>query len=187
MRRRLRLLAIAALLLVAATLLWHNPAVFDSNPLDEDLLAEDFDYFLQDMQLDRFAPDGSLQYHLAAERVTHFPEPEYSLLEQPSLHWFDPQQPDWTLQARQGDLRQDASGTTRLLLQEDVVARRAPGEGATLTLRSASLLVLPDSGEASTGDEVFIEDVGTDLHGSGMQAWMREGRIRLGAGSGRHE
>lgn len=188
MPRRLRLLASAALILaLVAGLLWRNPEVFQIDPLAEDLLAQDFDYFLQDMQLDRFAPDGTLQYQLTAQRVTHYPEPERSLLQNPTLHWFDPQQPDWALASRRGELRPDADGVTQVQLNEDVVARRAPGDDATLTLRSASLLVLPDSGEANTSDEVFIDDAGTQLRGAGMQAWLREGRIRLAAGSGRHE
>lgn len=186
-RRVLIMVASGLLLLAVASLVWRSPAVFEDDELAEDLLSQDFDYYLQDMQLDRFAPDGTLQYHLAALRVTHYPDPERSLLETPSLHWFDPQQPDWLLEARRGELRPDPDGVTRLQLEQDVVARRAPGDDATLTLRSASLLVLPDSGEASTQDEVYIEDAGTSLRGAGMQAWLREGRIKLAAGGGQHE
>lgn len=179
---------IVLLLVVAGTQLLRRPGGTDGAGTADSPLAQDYDYFLSDMVLDRFGPDGTLQYHLTSERVTHFPAPDHSRLDNPSLQWFEPGKPDWLLRARSGDLRQTPdTGATRLLLQQDVVASRTPRDGATLDIRSESLLVLPDSGEASTEQEVRLDNANTHLQAAGMQAWLREDRVRLSAGRGQHE
>jgi LPS export ABC transporter protein LptC len=188
MTRRLFTLLLAALLTGAAALLLRDQESSAPGTPDESPLAQDYDYYLSDMVLDRFNPDGALQYHLGSERVTHYPSPDRSLLDAPSLKWTEPGKPDWNLDARNGDLRTDpATGATRLLLQQDVVAQRGGADSATLDIRSDSLLVLPDAGETSTNDRVRIQAPGTRLDAAGMHAWLREDRLRLSAGSGVHD
>jgi lipopolysaccharide export system protein LptC len=188
MMRRILLIVIPALLASAATLFLLRQHDANLDTTADSPLAQDYDYFLSSMQLDRFAPDGRLNYHLESARVTHYPSPDHSRLENPSLLWYEPGQPDWKLTALSGDLRTDpANGQHQLLLQQEVVASRMPIEGATLDIRSDSLLLLPDSGMVSTTDQVQLHRGNTRLDGTGMQAWLRESRIKLSAGSGQHE
>lgn len=175
-------------LLAVAAVLFYSPSDSSDNIAPDSPLASDYDYTISNMQLDSFTPDGVLQYHLTSERVTHYPEPDHSVLENPSLHWYEPGQPDWILTSRSGDLRNDeATGQSRLLLQQDVLASRSSGSGATLDIRSESLLVLPDAGELSTTDAIEMHNGPTQLSSAGMQAWLRENRIKLSKGSGQHE
>lgn len=191
MTRPLLLSLVAGLLLLGSFLWWRDPAGSGSAELAAELLDQEFDYYLGDMQLDRFNADGSLQYHLTAARVTHYPSPDHSVLDRPQLQWFAPAAPVWTLEAHHGQLQPGDGDDTRLLLEQDVVAHRGPMTGAasgdaTLTLHTQSLALLPDRGEASTSDPVQIDSNGTHLQGRGMQAWLRDNRIRLGSGNGSH-
>lgn len=188
MPRRALIIAAVALPLLAAVVLLRDPRDTADGIAADSPLAQDYDYTISNMQLDSFTPDGILQYHLASERVTHYPAPDHSILDNPSLYWYEPGQPDWVLTSRSGDLRTDtASGLSRLLLQQDVLASRSSGDGATLEIRSESLLVLPDAGELSTTDPIQLHNGNTRLESAGMQAWLRENRIKLSAGSGQHE
>jgi len=180
--------AIVLLLLVSGAGILRQQAGNVAGTAEDSPLAQDFDYYLSDMALDRFGPDGTLLYHLTSARVTHYPTPERSLLEQPLLVWLEPGQPDWILTARNGNLHPDLeSDTLRLLLQQDVVASRTAADGATLLIRSESLLVLPDAGEAMTETAVSMDKANTHLQAAGMQAWLRENRVRMSAGRGKHE
>jgi len=177
-----------ALLLITAALQLRNPGDAADSSNTDSPLAQDYDYTISNMQLDSFTPEGILQYHLESQRVTHYPSPDYSILDNPSLHWYEPGQPDWVLTSQSGDLRTDATtGHSRLLLQQDVLARRIAGEGATLDIRSESLLVFPEAGELSTTDAIQLHSPNTRLASTGMQAWLRENRIKLSAGSGQYE
>lgn len=187
MPRLIPVIVFLALLATAAVLLYSPRETADDTAPDSPL-ASDYDYTISNMQLDNFTPEGILQYHLRSERVTHYPEPDHSALENPSLQWYEPDQPDWMLTSRSGDLRRDeTTGQSRLLLQQDVVASRSTGSGATLDVRSENLLVLPDAGELSTTDAIKLQNGNTRLSSAGMKAWLRENRINLSAGSGQHE
>lgn len=188
MSSRLRFLAVLTVLLATAGILLRDVRGPGREPDADSPLAQDYDYFISGMRLHRFTPEGNLQYRLASARVTHYPDPDHSSLESPLLHWYEPGQPDWVLSAHSGDLRRVVpGGEARLLLQQDVVASRAGTVSATLELRSESLVVLPDAGQLSTTDEIRVQDRGTRLNSAGMQAWLRENRIKLSAGSGQHE
>jgi LPS export ABC transporter protein LptC len=188
MPQRLIYIVGLTLLLSAAIMLLRDPRDATNGSAADSPLAQDYDYIITNMQMDSFTPDGTLQYHLVSGRVTHYPSPDHSVLDNPSLHWFEPGQPDWVLSARSGDLRTDGTtGHTRLLLQQDVLASRSAGDGATLDIRSDSLLLLPDAGELSTMDSIQLHNGNTRLASAGMQAWLRENRIKLSAGSGQHE
>lgn len=187
LRRALPMLVLALLLAGGAVLLLNEASNDSPAPSPDSPLAQDFDYYLNGMVLDSFEPDGTLRYHLRSDRVTHFPDPDLSILESPSLLWFQPGEPHWLLTARTGELQPATPGETTLMLRGDVHARRSTDQGATLHIRSESLLLLPDAGEASTRDHVTLDGAGTQLQGAGMQAWLAENRIRLSKGSGRHE
>lgn len=188
MSSRILTTSLLVLLLFGAAALLRRPEPATEGSAADSPLAQDYDYTISNMQLDSFTPDGRLQYQLVSGRVTHYPEPDHSTLENPRLHWFEPEQPDWVLTARSGDLREDAgSGQTRLLLQDDVLASRTGDDGATLDVRSESLLVLPDAGELRTTDAIQLQDGKMRLASAGMQAWLRENRIKLSAGRGQHE
>lgn len=180
-------LAAALLLSVAATLLLRIPDDGSDRNGADSPLAQDYDYYINDMVLDRLSHDGSPEYHLTAQRVTHYPSPELSELENPTLHWFQPQRPTWILTAQRGELRPDSEDNMQLQLRDEVHASRSLEGGDTLHIRSARLLVLPDSGEASSDVTVTIDSSGTHLEGAAMQAWLAEDRIKLAAGSGRHD
>ncbi len=179
MPRRLVFITTLTLLLTAAFMVLRDPRYATDGSAADSPLVQDYDYIISNMQLDSFTPNGTLQYQLVSGRVTHYPSPDHSVLENPSLHWFEPGQPDLRTD--------DTTGQTRLLLEQDVLASRNAVDGATLDVRSDSLLLLPDAGELSTTDAIQFHNGNTKLTSAGMQAWLRENRIKLSAGSGQHE
>ncbi|HHX83012.1 MAG TPA: LPS export ABC transporter periplasmic protein LptC [Pseudomonadaceae bacterium] len=190
-----RLLTAAAILL--AFIAFAVIGTRDSSTLPPDSLAShlqaEYDYYINDMQLDRFEPGAQHSHSLKATRVTHFPEAELSLLEEPRMTWYDAEQSPWHLDAQQGEMTPLAAGDGDLdgdliVLSGNVLARTLGADGAELRISTQSLDVVPTSKSAHTALLVRIEDANMHMLGTGMDLDMTSKRIRLLSDvSARHE
>ena len=159
-----------------------------SNELARHLQA-DYDYYINDMLLDRFGADDLHSYSLQAQRVTHYPAGDLSQLEAPTLDWHGEGQSPWKLGARRGTMHPaPTAGEYVLTLNDDVHASTALQDGRILNMHTASLELVPASKTAHTADPVRIENGSLQMRGTGMHIDMNERRIRLLAEvSARHE
>lgn len=143
-------------------------------------LQADYDYYINDMLLDRFGPDDVHSYTLRAQRVTHYPAGDLSRLETPSLVWHDGEQGPWQLEAERGTMRPAAADDAYVLvLQENVHGSTALKDGRVLDLYTDSLQLEPASKSAHTDEPVRIENGNLQKRGTGMQIDLNTGRISL--------
>lgn len=143
-------------------------------------LQADFDYYLSGMILDSFKPDGSLNYRITADRVTHYPDGDISVLSLPELSWNEAAGHSWLMTAQRGVLRPDTmSSQDSLLLENEVNATQTGQTGNVLTINTDNLMVLPDAREATTETAVLIQRANLRIAGTGMHAWLAQDRIQL--------
>lgn len=156
----------------------------DGNGLDLHLRA-DYDYYINDMMLDRFGPDDTHAYTLQARRVTHYPAGDLSQLDAPILDWYGGGQGPWELEAKRGTMQPVTMQPTAagdeyaMVLQEDVHASTTLQDGRPLDMYTSSLELVPASKSAHTADPVRIENGNLQMRGTGMQIDMNERRVRL--------
>lgn len=195
-----RLLSAAAIIL--AFIAFAVIGTRDSSTVPPDNLAghlqAEYDYYINDMQLDRFEPGAQHSHSVQASRTTHYPKAGLSLLEEPRMTWYDATQPPWHLDAQEGEMRPLANGDSDpdgdlvegelIVLRGNVLARTLGTDGAELRISTQSLDVLPSSKSAHTTQLVRIENARMHMLGTGMDLDMTSKRIQLLSDvSARHE
>src|SRR5688500_18583162 len=128
---RIRLLAIAILSVVLLLLL---DTATDDEAGDEtgDVagLARDFDYFMSGVDSTCFDLEGSASYRIRAERFTHYPEPDHTLIDEPELVVYREAEAPWFISARSGRVNADSEGRPESVeLSGEVVLRHEDAEG----------------------------------------------------------
>ena len=187
---RKRLLAVAALFVVVLALL--DRAADDEGRADDaadSLLEQDFDYYMTGVDSTSFSLDGNRRFRLQAERATHFPDPEYTLVDRPNLVVYREQGNPWHITAQHGRITPErGAGGERVELSEDVVITHEDEEGRELNVYTEFLTLYPERKLASTNLEVrFVMD-GGELTGTGMVADLNARRVELLANvRGRYE
>lgn len=153
------------------------------------LAGQDYDYFISAMSTTGFTATGEALYHLAAERVTHFPEGDVAVLETPAYTRIAHEGSPWQVTALQGRLEADAGrNEERLELQDEVLFVQQPAGSAPLQIRADRLTVFPASEEAATDAEVILDASGTRLESRGIKLHMAQDKIELpGNVRGSHE
>ncbi len=133
------------------------------------------DSVLEDYRITLHAEDGRPRYHLTGPRLSHYPEDDSNLLEQPHLTVFAAaDDPAWTVAAERGRL---SSGAEELLLEGEVTLTRLPGpDRPPLRIDTRDLRVEPHRDRAETdqavrvtGERYVVDAVGAraTLHDSG--------------------
>jgi len=189
--KRSVILAVSAIIM---GLVYHGVQTLRSNSpktLQEELLATlqaEYDYYISGMVVDRFLPDNFHNYRLTADRVTHFPVGNISVMDNPALHWFDVEKNPWYITANNGIFyRGDSVIGDALQLRGQVNAHSATNSGKPLSIYGDSLQILPDQKEISTEDSVTLVSGNTHLTGIGLHAWLPSNRIILQKGAGIYE
>lgn len=147
-----------------------------------ELAAQEFDYFMADFETTRFLPGGHRHFHLSAQRLTHYPEPDHAILEQPRITIYreSGNDPPWrvrSVSARIAELPDEAG--QRIDFMGDVVITRQDGDGETLSIYTQFLSVYPQTRSASTDDPVFITSAGGEIRSTGMRADLSGNHIEL--------
>lgn len=147
---------------------------------DDGRARPDPDYFVENFEVRRYGPDGVLQHTLRAERLTHYPADDSSVVLAPDLTWH--RVPLTRVTAREG--RVDGEGEHVELLGDVQVTRGATrGKDATV-LTTSRLDVWPDKEVAANREPVTIVQGKSEVHGSGLHAdnkistYVLEGPVR---------
>lgn len=182
MPKTLRYTTLLAICLMA--LLWvlnrSTEISADRDPGDEAALAAEYDYYITGMRTTNF--DGlsaAVTSQLEAQRVTHYPEGDRSILEAPRLLSFQSQGNTWQVTAEHGTLHPDPErGDERLDLRFQVDLQQ-PGSSTAPRLLTEALTVFPGREEAYSDQAVTLILRGMQMDGIGMQAWLADHRIRI--------
>lgn len=152
-------------------------------PIDSDLaanMAAPYDYYMNGVRTTRFGADGELAFRLNASRVTHYPEGDHAVLENPDLFWQDEGQKPWHLTSLMGDLHKTAEGNEdELFLEGNVRLNLELEPGQPLEVVTETLIVQTVARTANTPSPVSVNTPGSSLQGVGMEVRMEDNYVHL--------
>ena len=141
----------------------------------------DPDMYMLDANITQFSLTGDRQHDIQASRMTHFPLTDMTALITPRIRLFAVRQDQpWRITADNGRLLPSSQLRDEMVeLWDNVLAARADQSGHVVTIRTASLTVIPDQDYAETDQPVVIEDIGGSTSAAGMKAYLRQGKYEF--------
>jgi len=138
---------------------------------------QDADFFMEQVEVEQYRSDGSLEYLLHADGVQHFEADARTQLEQPRLALHRPDKPPWHASASNGTLRRPPAGASEetLTLRDQVVLEQTLPDGDWVRLTTPSLRIYPRRQYAETDQDVMIESLIGRTTATGL-----EGDLQLG-------
>lgn len=165
-------------------LLWlHDRATAPPNDADaraDANLKAEYDYYLTGMRTTNFVgTSATVSSQLEAQRVTHYPDGDRTVLEAPRLLSFQPEGNTWQVTAERGTLTADpAQGDERLDLQGQVDLQQ-PDNATAPRLLTEALTVFPAREEAYSEQPVTLHLRNMRMDGIGLQAWLATHRLKI--------
>jgi len=124
-----------------------------------------------------YTADGAKQYQLFAASMQQFISSNRSLMDQPSILFFDGVQPSWNTQSRQA--LSDNEGEKLHLTGDVTIEQRGVNESEAARLETQTLILYPKASYATTDDKVVIRKTGIYIEATGLDADLNENRITL--------
>ena len=166
--------AIAAVLVAVGY--WNvSPESFLDQPVaqvDESAI----DYYAVNAHTVQFMPDGALQYEMTADKVEHLRASEMTMVTTPDLHLYRGTAFPWHVQSQRAEVNPDGS---EVELIDDVRVARKDDKQRDLLITSSRMTVFPQREYAQTEQAVRIDGAGGTTTGTGMKAYLKEGRVDL--------
>lgn len=143
--------------------------------------GQEFDYYMNDVENTSFSPDGILLHILAAERLTHFPDPEYSLLDLPHfIIYREGDEEPWHVWAEHAHIDTDPTlAEQRVELMNDVHIQRLDAQGREMNIYTDFLTIYPESRKAATDEDIRMVTAENEISGTGMRADLDTNHIQL--------
>lgn len=177
---RYQLLAILVLAVAIYVLLESatDEEVLDISRLLE-LSAQDYDYFMADVDSIHYTTDGRADYRFRANRVTHYPNPEYSVFESPRFIIYREDDSAWRIESASGRVELDLErNQERLILTENVIINGITADGRSITITTDSMTLYPEARSMSTDRDVMLESDGFTSSSRGLFADLNTNVIR---------
>ena len=147
--------------------------------LEGSRINQAFDYYMTSVDSTRFSVDGVSDYRLQADRIVHYPSPEFAIIDAPRLVIYAEQTGPWFLSAAFGTIYGTNYGTIgpnaerneeRLELSENVVVRHTDSMGQIHNIYTDELTIYLGSRYLSTKSEVLLESMNHEINSLGMTA-----------------
>lgn len=135
------------------------------------------DYSMKFFTLTGMNQLGRPHYQLTADSMIHYPEDDHSDLEKPYLIFFRENEPPWHIDSEKGKVYKQ--GELIELLGEVIIKRASSPTTRPITITTYNLTIYPDREYAETDESVHMLSNATDLKSIGMQAFLKEGNIKL--------
>ena len=169
MRYHTIVLAVLACLLFFLLISETDDISFSS--LEGSRVDQNFDYYLTSVDSTQFSPQGESEYRLQAERIVHYPSPEYATIDSPRLIIYQSQQGPWFLSAAYGTIEQDLERSEeRLDLSDNVIVQHTDANGQTYNIYTDELTIYLDSSYLTTNTEVLFQSSNQEISSLGMNA-----------------
>ncbi|MCP5215878.1 MAG: LPS export ABC transporter periplasmic protein LptC [Pseudomonadales bacterium] len=133
------------------------------------------DFYLLNAKSVQFDESGKIRYRFNAQRLNHFPEGDYTLIETPDVTLFHNDGTPWYISARQGRI---TSGSESIKLWDQVVILRGSQE-EPLKMETRTLTIVPKKDIAKTEQDVVITNRAGRIDATGMIAYIDENRMEL--------
>lgn len=130
-----------------------------------------FDYYMTTVDSTRFSPNGKSEYRLQAERIVHYPSPEFATIDSPRLVIYESQAGPWFISAGYGTIEQDIERSEeKLELSQNVIVQHTDNEGLSYSIYTDELTIYLDSKYLTTQSEVLLESTNLEISSLGMTA-----------------
>ncbi len=163
-----------------------NEEIFDFGQL-QGLTEQEYDYFMGEIDSIHYTTEGHTDYRFRASRVTHYPNPEFSIIESPRLIIYRDDDSAWRINSTRGRVDVEAdSNRERLILSENVIIKGITAAGTPVNIITDSLTFYPSEKSIHTDSEVILESEGFYSTSQGLTAdlltdviWqLAEGQMR---------
>jgi len=174
---------ILAVALLSAVVWFLLDTATDDEPLDISSLLQmseqGYDYFMANIDSIHYTSDGEVDYRFKANRITHFPNPEYSLVESPRFLVFREDESNWEINSTKGRVEIDPeTNQERLLLNENVIINGISNDGRQVKIFTDSLVIYPAEKNMRSDSDVTIESDGFVSSSRGFTADLNTNIVR---------
>ena len=185
-QRRLILLSALLLAIIAGGIQWYDRSVSPAHETTTEQRQLAPESIVSDFSQTTFAESGARQYHLSAERVTHFSRQAAAEMTRPDILFYrnqssagkdqEPAAIDWQASAASGIILEDQDTLT--LTGSVRVTKPLAGE-QTLNFDTESLTIKPKAEEASTADPVTVTQALHVTRATGLHIDIAAGKVEL--------
>jgi LPS export ABC transporter protein LptC len=174
---------ILAVVLLSAVVWFLLDTATNDEPLEISSLLQmseqGYDYFMADVDSIHYTSDGTVDYRFQANRITHFPNPEFSLVESPRFLVFGEDDSNWEINSTKGRVEIDQeTNQERLLLNEDVIIHGLSKDGRHINIFTHSLVIYPAEKNLRSDSDVTIESDGFVSSSKGFTADLNTNIVR---------
>jgi len=174
---------ILAVALLSAVVWFLLDTATDDEPLDISSLLQmseqGYDYFMANVDSIHYTSKGEVDYRFKANRITHFPNPEYSLVESPRFLVFREDESNWEINSTKGRVEIDPeTNQERLLLNENVIINGISNDGRQVKIFTDSLVIYPAEKNMRSDSDVTIESDGFVSSSRGFTADLNTNIVR---------
>lgn len=134
------------------------------------------DFFIENARSRQFQADGSLRHELVAERMEHMQDTDTSLLYHPDLLIHRGAEQPWRVRSLRGEVGPQGD---EVELIDEVRIEQIISADRFSRLTTSRLTVFPEREYAETAQPVRIENADSVSTATGMQAYIKEGRVVL--------
>ncbi len=165
------------LLLLAALTWWLDLRVRLPDTQAGPAAEKDPEFYVEGFLAVRMNPDGTRRYELAGTRLTHFSDEGGSLLDAPSLLYYDYERAPVKVSA---DTAEVEGGGKNVYFRKNVtVSRPAYGSNPPLGVATDYLHVMPDEEIATTDHPVTMTEGNSTARSVGLEFDNKARKIRL--------
>ena len=168
---RYHTIALAVLASLLFFLLISETDDINFSSLEGNRVNQTFDYYLTTVDSTSFNSSGGSEYRLQAERIVHYPSPEYATIDSPRLIIHLSLEGPWFLSAAYGTIEHDLErAEDRLDLLGNVIVLHTDATGQTYNIYTDELTIYLDSKYLTTETEVLFQSMNREISSLGMTA-----------------
>lgn len=157
---------------------WINKTVDQQGPKTDGSNRHDADYMMENFVTTQTDEAGNLSYTLAAEKMTHYPDDDSTVLKQPKYTQYAIDKPYTQIEGNHANVSSD--GDEIEILQDVVVVREATADKGEMQVLTDKLIIFPKQDLVKTDSPVVIKQAPkTVIHATGMIYDKRKKTIKL--------
>jgi lipopolysaccharide export system protein LptC len=157
----------ALLVALAALTFWLDRIAQPPPATPRDVSSLDPDYIVDGLFASRMDADGRLTHTLRAQKMTHYPEEDLTVLVEPRLVSYAQGEAPVTITSREA--RMSPNGENVYFEREVRVVRAPTADESELVVLTNYLHVIPDEKIAQTDQPVTIRDANLLVNASGLE------------------
>jgi lipopolysaccharide export system protein LptC len=157
----------ALLVTLAALTFWLDRILQPAPAVARDVSSLDPDYIVDGLSASKMDAQGRLTHTLRAQKMTHYPDEDLTVLIEPRFVAYTEGEPPVTITSRQA--RMSGNGENVYFEREVRVVRAPSGNTGELVVQTNFLHVIPDAKIAQTDQPVTIRDANLLVNASGLE------------------